>query len=172
MESVFRSDFLWGGACAANQFEGAWDVDGKGDSVPDHCTSGSHTSPKWVTEKLQPGTSYPSRGFNAKMGNSVQHTALLGGDSIDITNRAVTGSIQLDLTPAQEVSMFSAVKANTTQGVGFVHGTAAGAKVMVFAPNTQLINPSKQDINGRRLIGFDLRMTPSIGNDDMRIVCL
>lgn len=61
MESVFRSDFLWGGACAANQFEGAWDVDGKGDSVPDHCTSGSHTSPKWVTEKLQPGTSYPSR---------------------------------------------------------------------------------------------------------------
>ena len=28
--SVFRDDFLWGGACAANQFEGAWDVDGKG----------------------------------------------------------------------------------------------------------------------------------------------
>ena len=27
---VFRDDFLWGGACAANQFEGAWDVDGKG----------------------------------------------------------------------------------------------------------------------------------------------
>ena len=26
--SVFRDDFLWGGACAANQFEGAWDVDG------------------------------------------------------------------------------------------------------------------------------------------------
>ncbi|WP_158399679.1 family 1 glycosylhydrolase, partial [Faecalibacterium prausnitzii] len=25
---VFRDDFLWGGACAANQFEGAWDVDG------------------------------------------------------------------------------------------------------------------------------------------------
>ena len=33
--SVFRDDFLWGGACAANQFEGAWDVDGKGPSVPD-----------------------------------------------------------------------------------------------------------------------------------------
>ena len=36
--SVFRDDFLWGGACAANQFEGAWDVDGKGPSVPDLCT--------------------------------------------------------------------------------------------------------------------------------------
>lgn len=28
--SVFRKDFLWGGATAANQFEGAWNVDGKG----------------------------------------------------------------------------------------------------------------------------------------------
>lgn len=26
---TFRKDFLWGGATAANQFEGAWDVDGK-----------------------------------------------------------------------------------------------------------------------------------------------
>ena len=52
--SVFRDDFLWGGACAANQFEGAWDVDGKGPSVPDMCTNGSHTSPKWVTTGIRP----------------------------------------------------------------------------------------------------------------------
>ena len=51
--SVFRDDFLWGGACAANQFEGAWDVDGKGPSVPDLCTNGSHTSPKWVTTAVR-----------------------------------------------------------------------------------------------------------------------
>ncbi|MGN0983390.1 MAG: glycoside hydrolase family 1 protein [Gemmiger sp.] len=58
--SVFRDDFLWGGACAANQFEGAWDVDGKGASVSDHCTNGSHTSPKWVTPRLHPDRLYPS----------------------------------------------------------------------------------------------------------------
>ena len=52
--SVFRDDFLWGGACAANQFEGAWDVDDKGPSVPDMCTNGSHTSPKWVTAGIRP----------------------------------------------------------------------------------------------------------------------
>ena len=40
---TFRKDFLWGGATAANQFEGAWDVDGKGASVSDMCTNGSHT---------------------------------------------------------------------------------------------------------------------------------
>ena len=58
--SVFRDDFLWGGACAANQFEGAWDVDGKGASVPDMCTNGSHTVPKWVTTIIHPDRLYPS----------------------------------------------------------------------------------------------------------------
>lgn len=58
--SIFRDDFLWGGACAANQFEGAWDVDGKGPSVPDMCTNGSHTNPKRVTATIEPGTLYPS----------------------------------------------------------------------------------------------------------------
>ncbi|MFR2626281.1 MAG: family 1 glycosylhydrolase [Collinsella sp.] len=36
--SVFPEDVLWGGATAANQCEGAWDVDGKGLSVAD-CTT-------------------------------------------------------------------------------------------------------------------------------------
>ena len=58
--SVLRSDFLWGGATAANQFEGAWNVDGKGASVSDHCTNGSHTTPKRVTVEIEPGTLYPS----------------------------------------------------------------------------------------------------------------
>lgn len=38
---MFPKDFLWGGATAANQFEGAWDVDGKGVSTSDCCTRGS-----------------------------------------------------------------------------------------------------------------------------------
>ena len=34
----FSKDFLWGGAVAANQLEGAWNVDGKGWSVADVAT--------------------------------------------------------------------------------------------------------------------------------------
>ena len=33
--SKFPADFLWGGATAANQYEGAYNVDGKGLSVQD-----------------------------------------------------------------------------------------------------------------------------------------
>lgn len=50
---IFRKDFLWGGACAANQFEGAWNVDGKGPSVSDMCTNGSHTQPKLITTTIR-----------------------------------------------------------------------------------------------------------------------
>ena len=58
--SVLRDDFLWGGATAANQLEGAWDVDGKGPSVPDMCTNGTHTNPKRITTTIEPDTLYPS----------------------------------------------------------------------------------------------------------------
>ena len=35
MPANFPKDFLWGGATAANQYEGAYNVDGKGLSVQD-----------------------------------------------------------------------------------------------------------------------------------------
>ena len=58
--SVFSENFLWGGAVAANQCEGAWDVDGKGISDSDVCTGGSHTRSKRITRTLEPDTFYPS----------------------------------------------------------------------------------------------------------------
>ena len=37
---TFKTDFLWGGATAANQLEGAFNVDGKGLSVADAMPGG------------------------------------------------------------------------------------------------------------------------------------
>ncbi len=56
----FRKDFLWGGATAANQIEGAWDVDGKGIAVPDLCTNGTRKVPKRITRTFEPDCKYPS----------------------------------------------------------------------------------------------------------------
>jgi 6-phospho-beta-glucosidase len=55
-----REGFLWGGATAANQFEGAWDKDGKGPSTADMMTGGTHTTPRRITPVLEEGTYYPS----------------------------------------------------------------------------------------------------------------
>lgn len=53
-------NFLWGGATAANQCEGAWDRDGKGVSVADICTGGKFGQSKRITPVLEEGTFYPS----------------------------------------------------------------------------------------------------------------
>jgi len=56
----FCEGFLWGGATAANQCEGAWNVDGKGASVSDMCTNGSYKVPKRITKTIEENTLYPS----------------------------------------------------------------------------------------------------------------
>ncbi|MGO3792302.1 MAG: family 1 glycosylhydrolase, partial [Enterococcus gilvus] len=45
-EQTFPKYFLWGGAIAANQVEGAWNLDGKGLSVADVATFKSHVDNK------------------------------------------------------------------------------------------------------------------------------
>lgn len=55
----FPKHFLWGGATAANQFEGAWDVDGKGPSCMDMTTNGNHQHPRKITPTLDPHEQYP-----------------------------------------------------------------------------------------------------------------
>ena len=54
----FPKNFLWGGATAANQCEGAWDVGGKGPTVSDFSTAGSLSEPRYttyVTKEGKPG---------------------------------------------------------------------------------------------------------------------
>ncbi len=56
----FPTDFLWGGAVAANQCEGAWNIDGKGPSVADHITAGSLKAPRKFTKNILDNEKYPS----------------------------------------------------------------------------------------------------------------
>lgn len=55
-----QKDFLWGGAVAAHQFEGGWNADGKGKSVIDVLTAGSHGVPRKLTETIEEGEFYPN----------------------------------------------------------------------------------------------------------------
>ncbi|TCW38010.1 6-phospho-beta-glucosidase [Thermohydrogenium kirishiense] len=56
----FPEGFLWGGATAANQCEGAYNEGGKGLSTADILTSGSRTTPRRITPVLEEGAYYPS----------------------------------------------------------------------------------------------------------------
>ena len=124
----------------------------------------------YATGAVTGGTTYPSRGLQLDLGNTVQYIPMLGGQSVEITQRATTGSMQLDLTAAQGATFISDINSNTTTALSFEHGTTAGNKILVFAPVVQRINPSWQDFNGTVQLGMDLRLTPNTGNDELRIV--
>ena len=58
--SKLPKDFLWGGAVAANQCEGAYRSGGKGLSTADVFTAGTVDTPRAYTDGVLPGRYYPS----------------------------------------------------------------------------------------------------------------
>ena len=124
----------------------------------------------YATGSITGGTAYPSRGISLNLGNDVRRVALLGGQSADIADRAMSGAVQLELTAAQEVTMLADVADNTLTSLSFEHGTAAGASVVFYAPKVQRINPKHADFEGNLHMAFDLRLTPNAGNDELLIV--
>lgn len=119
---------------------------------------------------LTAGTPYPSQGLTIDLGITTPFQPLLGGETVPITDRQVTGAVKLDLTAAQEVSMLNDVRATTKHSIGLIHGTVANNKVMVFMPAAQFTEPTKEELNGQRLCGYKLRAVPVSGNDEIRIV--
>lgn len=57
---AFKKDFLWGGAVAANQLEGAWDEYGKGISTADCMTAGGINTRRQYTDGVIEGEYYPN----------------------------------------------------------------------------------------------------------------
>ncbi len=60
MNWSFPDGFLWGGATAANQYEGGWDEGGRGPSIDDVFTGGSVNTPRRITIPAQPDAFYPN----------------------------------------------------------------------------------------------------------------
>ena len=56
----FPANFMWGGATAANQFEGGWNEGGRGASVADHMSNGTNTRPRQITRDLKDDLYYPN----------------------------------------------------------------------------------------------------------------
>ena len=117
------------------------------------------------------GDLYASKGLNLNFGNSVQFDGRLGGDRMLITDRDVTGSVQLDLPAHREDDLRTWVRNNLNRSVGFVHGITDGVLVadetcVIYGPSVQLINPKIEDVNGTMYTGFDLRFRSLEKNND------
>lgn len=87
--SKFPNGFLWGGAVAAHQVEGAWNEGGKGVSIVDVLTAGAHGKDRIITDGIKSEFYYPNHsavdfyhrykediGFFAEMGFKCFRTSI------------------------------------------------------------------------------------------------
>lgn len=116
------------------------------------------------------GTAYPSQGIEFDLGNSVDYVPLIGGETVEITNRDASCKFSVELTAAQEVTFMTAIAAATLTTVGLVHGTVAGYKSLLWLPYVQRVNPQIADVGGKLMLSMDGRCVPSAGNDEARLV--
>ena len=77
---MFDKDFLWGGATAANQYEGGWQEGKKGISTADCCTRGSKTEPRKVTYKTKDGNIKADNLFGMEINDDVEFGCFEGYD--------------------------------------------------------------------------------------------
>lgn len=68
MRRTLNKNFLWGGAVAAHQLEGAYNEDGKGLSIADFMTLGNHDHPRKLTNTIETDQYYPNH-----LGNDFYH---------------------------------------------------------------------------------------------------
>ncbi|MGT2665996.1 glycoside hydrolase family 1 protein [Streptococcus rifensis] len=71
----FKTDFLWGGATAANQIEGAYDRDGRGLTTMDTLTVGDKDRPRQITFKTLEGEVKHAERLAAVPEGAVGHIA-------------------------------------------------------------------------------------------------
>ena len=116
------------------------------------------------------GTVFPSTGIDIDLGNRTTFFTSLSAERADLTDRSSTCSFDLELTAAQEVTAMSDINSNTVTGLGFTINGTAGNKIIIFAPQLQRTAARKVDRDGVRMIGFDGKLLPSAGNDEVRIV--
>ena len=76
-----KADFLWGGATAANQVEGAWDKDGRGPAIVDVLPHGEYRMPVMLGQMdyrdLPEGTYFPGREAVDHVGHYKEDIKLL-----------------------------------------------------------------------------------------------
>ena len=118
------------------------------------------------------GTPYASTGLTLDWGNTVNFSPNLTAQEIVLSERKIKGSMSLQLSAADEVTMAGAVKAGSTQGMGFVIGNTSGNMIMLHAPAMRLTTYKKEELDGKRMIGFDWELDPVAGNDELRLISL
>jgi hypothetical protein len=114
---------------------------------------------------------YPAilQSLQISMGNNVIHRNMVGADYFTITDRAVSGSVTIEMpTTVAAKDWFSIALAMTQAALTITHGTQAFNKFKVSSSSCQLLKPTYGDQDGIRMLQMGLMFVPT-GNGNNEI---
>ena len=103
------------------------------------------------------------------LGNTVEYRNLINCESVNITDRRVTGSTDIEAPDLATKDYFAAVESHAGQTlvpVTLTHGQTAGNIIELKGQQVQLASISPSDNQGLMHYGIDLRFLPDGSNDD------
>jgi hypothetical protein len=106
------------------------------------------------------------------LANSIVHRTLVGGsEQVLLTDRKPTGTVTIEADTIANKDWYTAIKNNTLGALDITHGTTAGYKVQITAPNIQLTKPVYSDMDGVQMLQMGMNLIPSSsGNDELNII--
>ena len=88
-------DFLWGGAVAAHQLEGGWDLDGRGPSVSDVLTAGTVSERRRITKLEEDHTCDDSYRIDYLKAHIIEMKKAVELDGVDLMGYTPWGCIDV-----------------------------------------------------------------------------
>lgn len=111
--------------------------------------------------------------LSVDIANSVTFRSLVGGtESVVLTDRKPTGSITFEATTIAAKDWFTASRNAVLGAMAITHGTVAGNKVTIAAPQVQLVKPGYSDKDGIAMLQASLVIVPNAGNDELTLTFL
>ncbi len=116
-------------------------------------------------------------GFSGKfsdisldVGNSMLYRNLVGSESVRFVDRNSKGSIKLEDELVGTIDWWTKIRAGTLGSLSVQHGVAAGAIVLIVAPNVQLIDTKLDQQENISELMMNMVLQPSsAGNDEWSI---
>lgn len=118
------------------------------------------------------GVSSPMAEFSLDVANTLAYRALIGEESIKLTDRKSTGSITFDATSVATKNWWDIARYATLGTLDLVHGLTAGKIIELSSSRVQLKDPQYKDDNGIAQLTMGTVFVPSsAGNDELLITC-
>ncbi|WP_226781836.1 hypothetical protein [Oceaniglobus trochenteri] len=122
------------------------------------------------TELTLHGWSAVAESLSIDMGNTVTRRALIGEDSVRITNRQATGTAVVVARSLATINWFDIATSRSRAAMSLIHGTTAGNIVELAAPKVEIGRPTQGASDGIVNYSLPLMLCPDTALDELEII--